>query len=205
MTIPDSVFSVCTWLEINILMFVKRNIKDGELQVSLKGIGAEFGITKGKARHIVDKLMTEKYLSRTIFARFSHGCSTDSQQVTSNSRTVSARFPHEKSIEERKAELAESMRPYLSKYGKDMLNAFYSYWTQISPNGKKMLFEKQKAFQVPNRLSTWNARNGNRTNGYDRESQRVEEQRRRVEGYASVAAEFASQSEADGNEVEEQE
>jgi len=32
MTIPDSVFSVCTWLEINILMFVKRNIKDGELQ-----------------------------------------------------------------------------------------------------------------------------------------------------------------------------
>lgn len=205
MTIPDSVFSVCTWLEINILMFVKRNIKDGELKVSLRAIGAEFGITKDKTRHIVDKLIAEKYLSRTIFARFSHGCTTDTQEVTSDFRTISARFPHEKSIEERKAELAERMRPYLQKYGKDMLNAFYNYWTQISPNGKKMLFEKQKAFQVSNRLSTWNAKNGNRTNGYNRESQRIEEQRRRVEGYASVAAEFASQSEADGNEVEEQE
>ena len=57
MTIPDSVFSVCTWLEINILMFVKRNIKDGELQVCLKGIGAEFGITK-VAFHVLNLLGT---------------------------------------------------------------------------------------------------------------------------------------------------
>ena len=44
------------------------------------------------------------------------------------------------------------------KYSVDMLNAFYSYWTESSENGKKMRFEKQPVFNVKRRLETWKAR-----------------------------------------------
>lgn len=66
--------------------------------------------------------------------------------------------PVKKTLDERKAEFAESLKPYLEKYGRDMLNKFYSYWTQINNGGKKMLFEKERdkgAFEIGQRLATW--------------------------------------------------
>lgn len=69
-----------------------------------------------------------------------------------NSRT-------EGSIEERKEVFKNKLKKYLPKYGGDMLNMFFLYWTQINDGGTKMLFEKQKAFQIPNRLATWHRNN----------------------------------------------
>lgn len=60
-----------------------------------------------------------------------------------------------KSLQERKTEFSDSIKPYLSKYGRDFLNEFYLYWTQIGRGERKMLFEKQKSFQIPNRLALW--------------------------------------------------
>jgi hypothetical protein len=63
-----------------------------------------------------------------------------------------------KTLDERKAEFAEKLKPYLEKYGREMLNKFYSYWTQMNDGGKKMLFEKERdkgAFEIGQRLATW--------------------------------------------------
>lgn len=67
-----------------------------------------------------------------------------------------------KSIEERKQDFAAEIAPYVLKYGRKVANDFYKYWTQINPNGRKMLFEKErtkKCFQVSRRLSTWSQKN----------------------------------------------
>ena len=66
-------------------------------------------------------------------------------------------------IEERKVNFANSLKPYLSIYGKDMLNDFYGYWTQHGENDKKFLAEKQKSFGIERRLETWK-RNENKFN-----------------------------------------
>lgn len=58
-------------------------------------------------------------------------------------------------IEERKVNFANSLKPYLSIYGKDMLNDFYSHWTQHGENDRKFLAEKQKSFGIERRLETW--------------------------------------------------
>jgi hypothetical protein len=58
-------------------------------------------------------------------------------------------------IEERKVNFANSLKPYLSIYGKDMLNDFYGYWTQHGEKDKKFLAEKQKSFGIERRLETW--------------------------------------------------
>lgn len=60
-----------------------------------------------------------------------------------------------KSIQERKLAFSEAIKPYLGKYGREFLNEFYLYWTQVGQGERKMLFEKQKSFQIPNRLALW--------------------------------------------------
>lgn len=63
------------------------------------------------------------------------------------------------SIEERKEVFKNKLMKYLPKYGGDMLNRFFLYWTQVNDGGTKMLWEKQKAFQISNRLATWKRNN----------------------------------------------
>ena len=60
-----------------------------------------------------------------------------------------------KSLEERKREFLDSIRPHLDKYGKDMCNQFGLYWLEKTPKGRKYRFEKEKVFDVPRRLATW--------------------------------------------------
>ena len=60
-----------------------------------------------------------------------------------------------KTIEERKNSFIELLRPHIELVGNEELNKFYHYWTEISPKGTKMRFEKEKTFEVVKRLNTW--------------------------------------------------
>jgi hypothetical protein len=64
---------------------------------------------------------------------------------------------------DKKEDFKKSLSPFLEKYGKDLLNDFFMYWTEKSPNGKKMRFEKEKVFDPERRLVTWFA-NGEKFN-----------------------------------------
>ncbi len=58
-------------------------------------------------------------------------------------------------INSRKEEFKNSLHPYLEKYNSEILNEFYSYWTEHGEKDRKMRFEKEKSFGVGRRLSTW--------------------------------------------------
>ena len=58
-------------------------------------------------------------------------------------------------MELRKEKFYQSLVPYVAKYGKDMVRAFYDYWTEKTYGGRKMRFEKQQAFEISKRLVTW--------------------------------------------------
>jgi hypothetical protein len=61
----------------------------------------------------------------------------------------------EYTIEERKLKFADTLKPFLETYGKDMLNEFYAYWTEHNHKGKKMRFEMERAWGIERRLITW--------------------------------------------------
>lgn len=65
---------------------------------------------------------------------------------------------HSLSFDERKAAFQKSIEPYKGKYSSEMLNEFFPYWTEPTPNGKKMRFELEKTWEVGRRLATWNKR-----------------------------------------------
>lgn len=65
----------------------------------------------------------------------------------------------EDNINDRKLKFAETLKPFLETYGKDMLNDFYGYWTEHGEKDKKMRFEKERTFGLERRLTTWNNNN----------------------------------------------
>lgn len=69
-------------------------------------------------------------------------------------------IPQPKSFEERKKDFMQSVADNgLEKYGQEMCQEFFDYWTESNPNGKKMRFEMQKVFDIKKRLATWNKNN----------------------------------------------
>lgn len=64
-----------------------------------------------------------------------------------------------KTIEERKQKFKKrvwvEIGETFNEYSKEMLQEFTDYWCEISYNGNKMRFEKEKTFGVKRRLKTW--------------------------------------------------
>lgn len=62
---------------------------------------------------------------------------------------------------QKEMEFAESLKPFVEQYGKELIMRFYTYWSQW--DGAKMLWQKQKAFEIKKRLVTFSRNNyGNR-------------------------------------------
>jgi hypothetical protein len=64
-----------------------------------------------------------------------------------------------KDIYIRKQEFADSLKPFLDTYGKEMLNDFYLYWTEHGLKDRKLRFEKERTFGLERRLLTWSKNN----------------------------------------------
>jgi hypothetical protein len=68
----------------------------------------------------------------------------------------------EEEIKEKKSMFHQTLKPFLEKYGKDMLNDFFLYWTQESKTGK-LGWELEKTWSIEARLNTWSKRSFNQT------------------------------------------
>jgi hypothetical protein len=63
----------------------------------------------------------------------------------------------ENNIAERKLKFSTSLQPFLNKYGKDLLNNFYKYWTEENKSGTKFKQELEQTWNLERRLETWSA------------------------------------------------
>lgn len=61
----------------------------------------------------------------------------------------------ENNIEQRKLKFADTLKPFLEKYSKDMLNDFYKYWTQPNKSDSKFKQELEKTWELSYRLERW--------------------------------------------------
>lgn len=55
----------------------------------------------------------------------------------------------------RKDEFGKTLVPYMEKYGKEMIRAFFNYWSELNKSETKMRCEMQKTWEVNLRLATW--------------------------------------------------
>lgn len=72
-----------------------------------------------------------------------------------NTLNVGAGKPASPTIDEREKIFMDKVSEYRNTYPKEMLRAFFDYWTEKNDGGRKMKFEMEKVFEIPKRLSTW--------------------------------------------------
>lgn len=63
------------------------------------------------------------------------------------------------SLSERTEKFKEELTPFVEKYGKDMIFAFFDYWSEPDKAKNKMRCEMQKTWSTAGRLRTWERRN----------------------------------------------
>ncbi len=59
------------------------------------------------------------------------------------------------SLSRRKEKFVEELKPYLEKYGREMLNTFCDYWSEPNADGTRMRWEMQRTWNTPTRLRLW--------------------------------------------------
>lgn len=69
-----------------------------------------------------------------------------------------------KSIQERIDEFTEDIRRFENLYPREMLNDFWSYWTEKNKNGTKFRAEMEKTWDTGRRLKNWAKRDKNFNN-----------------------------------------
>lgn len=62
------------------------------------------------------------------------------------------------SLSDRTQKFKDELTPFVEKYGKDMIFAFFDYWSESNPSKTKMKFEMQKTWNTAGRLRTWERR-----------------------------------------------
>jgi hypothetical protein len=83
-------------------------------------------------------------------------------QVTPTKEGKESKEPKKvKNIDDRKLEFAQTLKPFLDQYGKDMINKFYSYWTEPNKSNSKFKQEMLKTWSLSHRLANWNSNNFN--------------------------------------------
>lgn len=87
-----------------------------------------------------------------------------------------------KSIEERQKAFYDTLRPYVNKYPKEMLRAFYDWWSEPNRRRTKLRVELEKTWDLPRRLATWNRKDeerkfNNTNNGNNNQRNNGAEQR----------------------------
>jgi hypothetical protein len=58
-------------------------------------------------------------------------------------------------MQKRMDDFYQTLVPYVRIYGKQMIRAFYDYWTEPNHTGTKMRFELQRTWSLERRLKIW--------------------------------------------------
>ena len=87
-------------------------------------------------------------------------------------------------IEARKEDFYNSLVPFVPMYGRDLIRAFFDYWSEFNRSQTKMRYELEKTWQTSRRLATWAARDkdfkpknygADRTNHQEQARQRADD------------------------------
>ena len=58
-------------------------------------------------------------------------------------------------VNKKENEFKETIKPFVRKYGKDICNNFYLYWTEPNKSKTKLRYEMEKTWDVKRRLANW--------------------------------------------------
>lgn len=104
-------------------------------------------------------------LDKAIIKHASKQSESTGESIDSINKQVNKETNNKETIEHRKLKFASSLKPFIDKFGKTMLNEFYRYWTEPNRSGTKFRQEMEKAWDLERRLDTWAKKDSTFTKG----------------------------------------
>lgn len=98
-------------------------------------------------------------------------------------------------IEARKEDFYNSLVQFVPIYGRDLIRAFFDYWSEFNRSQTKMRYELEKTWQTSRRLATWASRDKNfkpKNYGADRTNHQ-EQARQRADDALAVMQELRAE------------
>lgn len=80
---------------------------------------------------------------------------SDTQAKLSKEEKEQEKEIKENNIDARKLKFSYTLKPYLEKYGKELLNDFYKYWSEPNKSNTKFKAELEKTWSLERRIETW--------------------------------------------------
>jgi len=125
-------------------------------------------LTKATAKHVPKHI--PKHVQSTYQSKY-----TIDKLITNNIERGETSSPPSnldrettiKKMQERSDNFYKSLVPFANAYPKEMLRAFYNYWSEPNKSGTKMKFELERTWSLNLRLSNW----ANRENTFNKSSQ----------------------------------
>lgn len=148
-------------------------IKSGSLAFSWDTLSEKTGLSVQQIRTAMSKLESSKEVTRYSTNKYQvvtlvkweklqetkdnlTSKATGKQQSNNNQVTTTKEYKEVKnSIESREEQFYKDVASFGSYYPKEMLRAFYDYWTEPNKSKNKLRFEMEKTWDLSRRLQTW--------------------------------------------------
>lgn len=128
----------------------------------------EFGfvemVEKSRNQYSSNIVALVKNTKATTKARPEHTPKHDPKQgrgTASITKPINQEPKNQETLEGRKLKFADTLKPYVDKYGRPMINDFYKYWTEPNKSKSKFRQELQKTWDLERRLETWSRNDNN--------------------------------------------
>ena len=149
-------------------------LQKGQFVTGRKKLSLETGISESKIERILKVFESEQQIEQQMNSRnrlisivswdkyqqteqqMNSKRTASEQQVNTNNNDKKKEEEEEKNnIDSRKSKFASTLKPYLNKFGSDLLNDFYAYWTEPNKSNTKFKQELEKTWDLNRRLETW--------------------------------------------------
>ena len=101
-----------------------------------------------------NKASTEA-LDKAMIKHASKQSESTGESIDSINKQVNKETINKETIEQRKLKFASTLKPFIDKFGKSLLNDFYRYWTEPNKSGTKFRQEMEKTWDIERRIETW--------------------------------------------------
>lgn len=148
----------------------------------------------------IERQATNKYSIITICNYDSYQCGDfeNDKQETDERQTVASppqpkktKADIEAATKKRMSEFYNSLIPFVKTYGKEMVRAFYDYWSETNKSGSRMRFEQEKTWVLERRLDYWSKRDksfNTKSNGIDSRRNNITTEQRTADAARNIAS-----------------
>ena len=187
-------------------------IERGQLVTSYESLHNKTGLSIRTLRTCLSRLEETGEIVRDATNRFSiitisnyesyQGESFESDKQTTNKEQASDQPERPKKTKEeikadtdkRMKEFSNSLVPYLQTYPKEMIRAFYDYWSETNKSGSKMKWEQESTWVLEKRLQRWSQHDKSyKSKSNDNVNNRTTTAEDRAKGAAAIIASLAAE------------